>query len=174
MADFQNSLGQTQGQSYAWMRARAVQIFLQYPIQTLKMTGRGAVLLLLDPGYSLVCAVLDPNNLTPECFQGDATMLGGNIFNLMANRFLSMTVLQKITLIWSTLCMGLLYLGAALGTFHLIKTRQWLPLLLLVGSILYFVVLSSGAEATYRLRVPTLPLLAILTGVGLGQFLRPS
>jgi 4-amino-4-deoxy-L-arabinose transferase-like glycosyltransferase len=170
LAAFQMSGELTPSQAQSFMRSRAIQIMSQYPLQTLKMTGRGAVLLLFDPGYSLVCAVLDPNNFTPECFQGNATMLGSNLFSLMESRFLTMTFLQKITLVWSSLLMGLLYVGAATGTILLIRKKQWLPLMLLLGSIAYFVALSSGAESLYRLRVPILPLLAILTGVSFEYF----
>lgn len=164
--------GSTPQATGAFMRTRALEIFRQYPMATLKMTARGAAILLLDPGYSLVCTALDPANLTPECFQGDATLLGGDLLSLMAARFASMSPLQKITLAWSTLLTALLCAGAATGVVILIHQRRHQALWILLGSILYFVALSSGAESTYRLRVPIIPLLAILSAWGLEYWIR--
>ncbi len=166
--------GASAGQVRSALRARAFQILAQHPLQTLKMTARGAALLLFDPGYSLVCAGLDPNNFTPECFQGGASMLGANLWSLMAARFLTMSLLQQLTLIWSTLLMGLLYLGSAAGLVFLARQKRWMVFGLCLGCIVYFVALSSGAESLYRLRAPLLPLFALLSGFSLAKVARTT
>jgi 4-amino-4-deoxy-L-arabinose transferase-like glycosyltransferase len=152
-------------QVYVYMRYRAIQIMISHPAQTIKMTIYGTIRLLFDPGYSLVCTALDPNNMSPECFPGEANMLTGNIFQKMLSRFLTMNLFQKIVLIWSIILMVLTYFGAFLGAILVLRRNMWLAALLILGTIFYFVILSSGAESLYRLRMPLIPLIAILSGL---------
>lgn len=166
--------GLTTDQVYPYMRSRAIEILIAHPFPTLKMTAIGAARLLLDPGYSLVCTSLDPGNLTSECFAGDASMLGESIFMLMGSRFITMNPLQKITLMWSILLMVGLYMGAGVASIILFRQKKWLTLSITLGGILYFVLLSSGAESLYRLRAPIIPLLAILTAIALMEWKHKS
>jgi len=146
----------------SYMRQRALAILIQHPVETAKMTASGLARLLLDPGYTLVCTALDPNNFSDECFQGEATMLSGGMGQLMLQRFLTMPLFQKTVLVWAALWMGLLYLGSIFGLWQLFRRRNWIALLILAGVVTYFVLLSAGAESLYRLRAPIIPLLALL------------
>lgn len=157
---------------YAYMRSRSLEILTYHPLQTLKMTALGAARLLLDPGFSLVCTGLDPNNLTMECFPGEGTMLSGNLFQLMAARFRLMSFIQKIALIWSTVLMAGLYIGYLTGLAFAYREKQWLILGSALLCVLYFVVLSSGAESLYRLRMPFVPLLAVMSALALDKLNR--
>ncbi len=158
------------GQVYAFMRSRSVEILASYPLQTLKMTAMGAARLMLDPGFSPVCTGLDPNNLTMECFSGEGTMLSGNIFQLMATRFQTMTLIQKSMLIWSTILMIGLYAGYLAGLMAAWRSKQWFILALALGSVLYFVILSSGAESLYRLRMPFIPVMAVMSAYAVSRW----
>jgi 4-amino-4-deoxy-L-arabinose transferase-like glycosyltransferase len=163
----------TPGQVHAYMRFRSVEIFASYPLQTLKMTAFGAARLLLDPGFSLVCTGLDPNNLTMECFPGEGTMLSGNLFQLIASRFRTMSLIQKIALIWSIVLMVGLYVGYLTGLAVAWREKQWFVLGVTLLSVQYFVVISSGAESLYRLRMPFVPVLAVVSAYALSKW-RPK
>ncbi len=160
----------TPGRVYAFMRSRSVEILASHPLQTLKMTAIGAARLMLDPGFSLVCTGLDPYNPTMECFSGEGTMLSGNIFQLMATRFQTMTLIQKSMLIWSTILMIGLYAGYLAGLLAAWRSKQWFILALALASVLYFVILSSGAESLYRLRMPIIPILAVMSAYALSRW----
>ncbi len=161
----------TPGQTQVYMRKRSVQILTIYPIETIKMTLIGSARLLLDPGYSLICTALDPKNLTPECFEGQATMLESNLFQMMWSRVLLMNLLQKVILIISVFFTAGYYIFGLLGVINLIKKKNYFFLALLLGSITYFVVTSSGAESLYQLRLPFIPFLALLVGISIKKFL---
>jgi hypothetical protein len=66
--------------------------------------------------------------------------------------------------------LALLYVAVGAGAAALARRRgsgDWATLALLLGTIAYFVVVSSGGEAYSRFRVPFAPVLAILGGIGL-------
>ena len=64
---------------------------------------------------------------------------------------------------------GLLFatLGLALvGVVSLVRTRVWLPLVCTVSFAFYDILLASGAEGDARFRMPSMPFIAVLAGVG--------
>jgi 4-amino-4-deoxy-L-arabinose transferase-like glycosyltransferase len=64
---------------------------------------------------------------------------------------------------------GLLFATLALafaGVAVLVRSRRWLPLACTLGFVLYDVLLASGAEGNARFRMPSMPFISILAGVG--------
>ena len=63
-------------------------------------------------------------------------------------------------------------LCAAVGVWHLIRRRTWAPLLLLGLPVTYLLLIGSGQESEARFRVPLVPMIAILAGIGAVGMLR--
>lgn len=147
-------------------RKRAMEIFSQHPVETVVMLIKGAVRLLIDPGFSAICTTLDVSTFEYECFPGEGSMLEAGILDKVAGKFQVMTFVQQATLIWGTILLGIIYLGLAAGIIQLVSKKEWFALLVLLTLILYFVLLSAGGETHYRFRAPIQPFLAILSGVG--------
>ena len=164
----------TQGLSYRQKldveRQRAWGVLMQYPLATLEMTVKGAARLLLDPGYSAVCTLLDRTSLDYECFIGKGTMLSGSLVETALARLKTMTFLQQAFLVWGVLLTGVLYLGSVWAAWGWLKQHRWYNLVLFSGTALYYLVLACGAESNYRLRAPAIPVLAVMAGIALGAF----
>jgi 4-amino-4-deoxy-L-arabinose transferase-like glycosyltransferase len=62
--------------------------------------------------------------------------------------------------------LGTIYLGGALGVFVLIQRKMWFELTFLLVPILYFLGLPGGSSNA-RFRVPVMPYLCLLAGLGL-------
>lgn len=62
--------------------------------------------------------------------------------------------------------LGLTYLGAVIGVGLLIRRKDWFTLFLLLMPLLYFLLLP-GAPSHPRFRVPVMPYLCLLAGIGL-------
>jgi 4-amino-4-deoxy-L-arabinose transferase-like glycosyltransferase len=158
----------SQAEIASLQRKRALQIFGQYPTQTAIMLAKGGGRLLFDPGFTIICTMLDTSSIKYECFPGKDTKLESGMLSKVIRKFQVMTFVQQATLMWGIILLGLIYFGLVGGIFSLIRERNWLAIFLLGGIILYFVLLSAGAEADHRLRSPIQPFLAILSGVGFG------
>ena len=61
---------------------------------------------------------------------------------------------------------------AAVGIVALVGQRRWLPLAATLPFVAYDVLLSAGAEGNARLRMPAMPFVAILAGIGAARALR--
>ncbi len=145
----------------------AITVFVQHPTETVVMTAKGAGRILADPGFSTACTLLDRGNTASECFAGSATMNESDLFGKSLRRFGDMTLLQQATLAWSLALLAAVYVGAAAGVVSLIRQRRWLVLATCLSVLGYLFILSSGAEAYSRFRIPMAPFLAILFGAGL-------
>lgn len=156
----------SQSETISLQRKRALQIFSQYPIQTVLMLTKGAGRLLVDPGFTIICTMMDTSSVNYECVPGKSSMLESGLLSKAIQKFQEMTFVQQLTLLWGIIILGITYFGLVGGVIHLLRERNWLTLFLLGITILYFVVLSAGGEANYRFRAPILPFLAILSGVG--------
>jgi 4-amino-4-deoxy-L-arabinose transferase-like glycosyltransferase len=148
-------------------RKEAIKILVQHPLLTARMTATGAGRLLFDPGYTITCTLLDQHSTSYECFPGKSTMNEPGLIGKATGKLDQMTGVQQATLGFSVCLMIAIYAGAALGVVSLLRTRNWVALLLPVVIVAYFTLLSSGAEANSRLRIPIVPFLALLAGVGL-------
>lgn len=153
-------------------RERSMQIFRQYPLQTFEMVVEGAGRLLFDPGFTIICTMLDTSSADYECFKGQSTMLESGKLQKVMQKFLNMTIIQQVFLVWGFIFLGIVYIGVLVGVFHLARAKNWQSLLLICVVIIYFVGLSAGAEANYRMRVPIQPFLAILAAVGYASLYR--
>ena len=72
------------------------------------------------------------------------------------------------------LLLGVSYLAATLGVVWLIRKREFASLATVVVFLLYFVLISAGPEANTRFRIPAMPFIAILGGVGLAGLQKPD
>lgn len=61
--------------------------------------------------------------------------------------------------------LGMIYIADLIGTISLVKNRSWFPLMILLLPISYFLILP-GAPSNSRFRVPVMPYICILAGVG--------
>ena len=160
--------GATAAENEVLEREVALDIFRRYPAQTFAMLARGAARIFVDPGFSTACTLLDRNSTSTECFQGQATMDEPGAVGKAIDRFAQMNRLQQAILIWSILLSAAVYLSAVLGLIFMLRERKQLPALLLVFVVGYLVLVSAGAEAYSRFRIPMVPFLSVLAAVGLG------
>lgn len=128
----------------------ALKIFLQYPFHTVMIIVKGIGRMLVGPGIATVCMFLDPANVSHKCSLG----------------FWGMSIFQQATIVGQLVILGILYFGGLIGVMYLISQRRWWELYLLLITIIYFVLISAGPEAYSRFRIPIVPFLAILAGVG--------
>ncbi len=161
----------TEGERLALQRRVALEILSKHPGLTVSTMVKGSARLLFDPGYTLVCTLLDLETTSFECFPGTATMLEANVLQKALDKVFDMTFVQQLTLLGSMVLLGVLYLGAALGMVFLALERNWTALGLLLVVSLYFLILSAGAESTYRFRAPIIPFFAVLAGAGYDSLL---
>lgn len=168
VAQLAASGGASAAERGALERQVALDIFRRYPAQTFAMLAKGAARIFVDPGFSTTCILLDRSSTSMECFQGQATMDEPGVLGKVVGRFTQMNRLQQVILIWSILISAAIYLGATFGEFLLLRERKWLPALLLIVVVGYLVIVSAGAEAYSRFRIPIVPFLSVLAAVGLG------
>ncbi len=150
-------------------RREALAILRGHPGLTLQMLAKGTGRLLVDPGYSFVCTLLDPAVHEPECFPGRGTMNEPGMLGRAWGRFVTMTTLQQGALVGSALLLAGVYAAAAVGLLALGRARRGLAMWTLALVIGYLIVLSAGAEANSRFRIPILPFLAIAAAAGLDR-----
>jgi 4-amino-4-deoxy-L-arabinose transferase-like glycosyltransferase len=148
-------------------RQEALAIFQRYPGLTVKMLAKGVGRLLFDPGYTITCAQLDRQSTAFDCFPGRSSMNEPGLVDKALGKFGQMTAVQQLVLLSSSVLLAILYSSAAFGVARLIRERRWLVLALLFLLIAYFVGLSAGGEANSRFRIPVVPFLGMLSGVGL-------
>ena len=162
----------SQPEIFSLQRKKAFQIFSQYPVQTSVMLVKGAGRMLVDPGFTIICTMLDRSSLQYDCIPGQSTMLDSGVLTKVSQAFQKMTLVQQSTLLWGIIFIGVIYIGLAGGISRLVREKNWLSLFLLGIVILYFVALSAGGETNYRFRAPILPFIAILSGAGYNAILR--
>jgi 4-amino-4-deoxy-L-arabinose transferase-like glycosyltransferase len=154
-------------ETIAFQRREALEIFREHPLLTAEMQITGAARIFVDPGYTITCTLLDRSSTAFECFPGKSTMNEPGLIDRALGKVGQMTAVQQVTLLAAIVILGVLYAGAALGSLQLARRRCWLALALLLVLIGYFALLSAGAEANSRFRVPIVPFLALLAGAGI-------
>jgi 4-amino-4-deoxy-L-arabinose transferase-like glycosyltransferase len=156
----------SQSEIISLQRKRALQIFSHYPRQTVAMLAKGVGRMLVDPGFTIICTMLDNSSIKYECIPGQSSMLESGLLNKAITAFQEMDLIQQLTLLWGIFIIGIAYVGGIGGIVHLLRERNWVSIFFLGIIILYFIILSAGGETNYRFRAPILPFLAILSGVG--------
>jgi hypothetical protein len=148
-------------------RAVALEIFKEYPVDTLKIHIKGAIRFLINPGLDTICAQVNRVDSVDGCYLGDSVDEG--FIRKIVAKFAAMNLLQLLIALWSVFIMLMLYFGAVAGIYYLFREKQWLFLASLLLMILYFVALSAGGETTSRFRIPAVPFFALLAGIGWGK-----
>lgn len=167
--------GSQTGGDPGWLRRQvALNVLAGHPVETVEMTAKGAARLLLDPGFSTICTVLDRETTSRECFAGEATMNEPGALAQARVAFDRMNWPQRSVLLFGSALLTLIYSGAAIGIWHLLGGPSRLQASVILAVIGYLVLLSVGAEAYSRFRVPTVPLLAVLAAPGLEYLLHQS
>jgi 4-amino-4-deoxy-L-arabinose transferase-like glycosyltransferase len=169
--------GPTPAQVVGAQRRIALTIFRLHPVETAEMLLKGVGRMLVDPGYTVVCTLLDRDSRSFECLPGTSSMNEPGMLGKALGRAGEMSAVQLAALGWSTALLGVVYAGALLGVAALIRERRWLALALLVLMAAYFVGLAAGAESNSRFRIPAMPFIALIAGVGLDaarQWLRST
>jgi hypothetical protein len=163
--------GLTLPERLASRREMALAILRRHPGATLRVFVKGLARLVADPGFTLVCTMLEPGRHLLECFPGPATMTEAGVIELALARAAAMTPGQQLALGWGVLFLGLLYLGAAAGVVVLVRERRWAALGLVVAVVGCLAALAAGPAAESRFRVPMLPCLALAAGLGWERWL---
>ena len=158
-----NTRNLTKAQSIALVRQKAMEIFRQYPKQTLIVHLKGLARVLINPGLDLICVMLNQQNDPSACAVEDSK----DFLSQIAEKFSVMDNFQKVVAIWGIILLLVVYTGTTLGIWFLIRHHNWFVLILFLTLIAYFSLLSAGGESVSRFRIPFLPFLGIITGIGL-------
>jgi 4-amino-4-deoxy-L-arabinose transferase-like glycosyltransferase len=94
----------------------------------------------------------------------DVFRTGGT--NAVMNNYFGQETWMLALLIPFVILLGITYLGSISGLAHLFMKRQWFTLLVMAGTIGYFMLLP-GAPSNSRFRVPAMPFIALTAGQGL-------
>jgi 4-amino-4-deoxy-L-arabinose transferase-like glycosyltransferase len=163
----------TSAQEIHLMRAKAMEIFRQYPMATLKVHAKGFVEVLANPGLNLFCTMLDNGEVRLDDAKniiGCMSNNNGDFMTLARDKFDKMNWLEKLVSFLEIALLAGIYFGTALGTWKLVRSRQWYLLYFLCILIVYFPILSAGGGTGARFRIPIVPFLAIMAGIGFSRF----
>jgi len=155
------------------MRTQAMEIFRKYPMTTLKVHAIGFVKVFANPGFNLFCIMLDNDPVSLDAsknIMGCESSKQGGIIKQTKEKIAEMTWLEILVSILEILLLAAMYLGTALGSWNLLQAKQWYLLYFLLVPIAYFSILSAGGESVSRFRIPIIPFLAILAGIGFSRF----
>jgi hypothetical protein len=151
------------------MRAKAMEIFRQYPMTTLKIHAEGYIGVLANPGFNLFCIMLSNDEVRFDAANnviGCASNSKGSLITRVQDKLAEMSWLEKLVSFLEVLLLAGMYLGTALGVWKLLQARQWYLLTFLCMLVAYFSILSAGGGTGARFRVPIMPFLAIMAGIG--------
>lgn len=145
----------------------ALDIFKKHPAATTQVYLTGILQFLINPGLDNICALLSRASNVEGC-KAPVNIVRPSLVEKIQLKFGKMDSVQLMMAVWSVLFLFALYVLSALGVYALIKRNQWFELLSLGIIIAYLVLLSAGGQTTSRFRLPSIPYLSILAGVGLG------
>jgi hypothetical protein len=138
---------------------KAFEIMSANPAAVLKVHALSTAKMLIAPGLEGVAQGIDPELALPTARSVEDKILGAGAGALLRER-----PKLWISLGWSLLLLACVYPLALLGSWKL--GRQGLHLVL---PLLYLILVSGGGWAYYGLRLPMMPLLAVLAACGLGR-----
>jgi hypothetical protein len=176
-AQLSKALIATHPQSHSDLTVRAVRIILQHPFAFTAMTlwsffylcwvsVRASLAQVL--GINSTWRILNPGSVRIEglarnLWAGNSTALGG----IFAQEFQSSFALVSLVIV-QLLMIGFTWAGVMLALKKCLRRRSQLGscVLFAFAAALLLLLLAAGPEAVPRFRVPAMPLLAFLAGVG--------
>jgi 4-amino-4-deoxy-L-arabinose transferase-like glycosyltransferase len=151
-----------QAAKFHFMHAEGVRLIREDPWTFAKAYLRGVAVLVLNPGASEVLDAL-------HCYPKDRPARPANLGLLGIARQMQATA-PRLFYCNLLLLAGLAaaYLTAALGLASQLRRLSW-PLVALATIALYLLAVSGGAQCVTRLRHPVMPLVFVLSGIGIAQ-----
>jgi hypothetical protein len=156
----ENNLGRNE--ELALMRKMAFDLFAQHPGLALKVHLKGFARVMFNPGIEVVCIMLDNDGDSTDCEARTSEGFMGRVLE----KFRPLNLFEKMVAVWGTVLIAALYLGAVVGFWFLIRQRNWYLSAYFFILIVYYAVLSAGGVSVSRYRIPLIPLLSILAGIG--------
>jgi 4-amino-4-deoxy-L-arabinose transferase-like glycosyltransferase len=148
-------------------RMRASRILVEHPMELAQVQAAGTVRMMASPGVGDLVALL--GDATQRQASGEAT--AGVVTREQLMRRVTASPLAAALSIVAMLHLAVVYAGVAAWAYLVASRRLGLRAaeVLLTGVILYLIVTQAGPEAYARMRVPMMPLLAVLAAVGLTE-----
>jgi 4-amino-4-deoxy-L-arabinose transferase-like glycosyltransferase len=147
----------TPGERYRLWRQRGLAIILGHPLVYARLHLQGMLMELFGPERDQTTRLLYGR----ATLAADGRCTDASIAAARDRPVLVLEVARYLILAWQ----GLLCVGLVGGTCWMARRRPWMLLGLLVVP-LYILTLSGGPEGSPRFRVSFLPVLSLLTGVG--------
>ena len=156
----ENNLGRDE--ELALMRKMAFDLFGQYPGLALKVHLKGFSRVMFNPGFEVVCIMLDSDGDSTDCETRASEGLVGRVLE----KFRPLNFFEIVVAVWGAVLLAAVYLGAVIGFWLLVRQRNWYLSAYFFILVVYFAVLSSGGVSVSRYRIPLIPLLSMLAGMG--------
>lgn len=157
----------TPRESHRYLMNQSVDYMRVHPWQTLEMEAEGSLRLLFGPSLRYIVmrtgGHLEPLGLQSaferrNVVQGFLYLLRKNIVTIVVNTVELIYLLS-------------LYVLSLVGIWFYLRPQPWRTSALM-ALLLYFLLLSSGPEAGPRLRIPLIPMVAILADIGISQWIQ--
>ncbi|HTU24880.1 MAG TPA: hypothetical protein VMF30_05755 [Pirellulales bacterium] len=151
-----------QGAKFRFMHAEGVRLVRSDPLAFAKTYLRGIAVLLLNPGASEMLDALRSYPTDRPARPVNLGLLGiaKQMHDTAPRLFYSNLVLLA--------GLGVTYLTAACGLLSQLRRVSW-RLVSLVTAVLYLLAVSGGTQSVTRLRHPVMPLVIVLSGIGIAQ-----
>ncbi len=149
------------GWGYQWKK-EGLEILLANPIQVAVVTAKGLFSLFSSPGDGHFISFVTGNKVN-ETPLGD---LAGLSFETFMRKWLFNQTAGFVIFAFAVGYLLTIYITAGLGFFYSLKQVNLSATIFLGGVLLYFILVTAGPEATARLRIPIMPLLALYGSVG--------
>lgn len=146
------------------LETESKRIILSHPWQMIKLFPVSLVKMMLGPGLELVAEAMWPGQALPNPNQESAVYKVAGVGTLAVLRA---RPLLWVVGLWEALLLACGYGFAGLGTWRLWKANRRLALAACLLPLLYLILISNGGWTYYRMRIPMLPLVAILAAAAL-------
>ncbi len=151
-----------QAAKFHYMHDEGKRLICEHPWTFAKTYLRGLAILVLNPGACEVLTLLHSYPADRPQRPIDLSLLGlARQMHATAPRLFYCNLLLLGSLATA-------YLTAALGLASQLRRLSW-QCLALATMLLYFLAVSGGAQSVTRLRHPIMPLVFVLSGIGIGQ-----
>ena len=158
--------GASQVEAFRFLRQWGTDIVRQHPLLYVKIHLRGLLPLLLNPGASDVLSLT--NQLSDEDWHPHPINAG--VLAIVRQMHQKSPLLMYLNLSLAAI-LGGMYLTAAHGLLSSVRRRSG-SLIVLVLVLGYLVAISAGPTGVARLRHPIMPLVCILSAIGIAELFR--